>query len=359
MRTHDDTRRLVQALLEDDAREQLQRQADEDLTSALAEQWYGRAQVEEERRRFGPREALLALELRRAERLATVLNSDEHRTTVAHLETLQAALDTERAQWREAQDAQLQADRQALVIAKAAELRREYLALSDRLYRIDPRHPALPTSLQRWIHQRRAKRQLLDDDNRLLVYLVCQDSKLHAFNFSILPERALTLSQLEQVGEPPRNSREERLQRVLDQQFVHPNGDRRVAEDQGWGRGQAYVFQPPPNLPTLRALQGPQNCCATCGAEYRDRPRLVLDTHLLDTLGADGILPADLRWQAAVAVETVVFECECHAQVLDTQPLPPATGQEASWDAYQTALTAGRARLRQYWDTHPTRAVAA
>jgi hypothetical protein len=204
-------------------------------TGALARKWFGftvdqRQQLLQidaerivlERARRKAEEDLLVAEIREDAYLKGLAE-----TALVHLDEEEHTLDDRVGALAQDWETQLAAERERLVAAEVERLYGFYLALSERLP-FSLYHPAVPESLRRW--GRRQLKQTGNPVSRLYLYLAVRELVFHAAQnggplADTRPERSL------EVAAAPKTRAQARDEAVLASQFVHPNGDRRVARD--------------------------------------------------------------------------------------------------------------------------------
>lgn len=182
--------------------------------------------------------------------------------------------------------------RRALVQHEARRLYAEYEQLAEKMpFRAS--HPAVPEFVRKW-----AARQFVNTTNpvsRLYLYLTLRETIFHGANIGApMAEERPVKHALERAG-MPRNKREARDQWLLDRQFVHANGDRRVDRTsqldeldetrRAWAeKGVAFIQRMDEELPdydgtpVLGALDVPVLArCAECSILQKDGIRNVAD----------------------------------------------------------------------------------
>lgn len=301
----------VKDLLLIEAREALTRDAEAAASEGkdagpLAVQWYGLHLNRQEEKTL--RERLVVLEL--AEKAVTerleALNiryafhpdNEEVAALLAEqqgeLKTIQEALhnaNDQTATLHFETEATVEAARALLVEAKAESLKEEYLRLSLDLP-FNVWHPAIPEFLRKWIRRQEARGAIAAVDcYRLLIYLVLRDTVFTGvWNMPpLIEDDQLPVDNPLELAGQPLSRKEARWQQLLDVQFMHANGDRRVARDsqlmqlhearvdaskKGETFSERFDFEASSDydgVPTLKNLVNPDlKLCYECGAAIHD-----------------------------------------------------------------------------------------
>lgn len=300
----------VMDLLRDEAREALTRDAEAEASEgkdagALALKWYGVQLNRHEERTL--RNEIIALELAEKRVLEQLEVYDirqrfdgedtfkdeiaDYKNELKEIRATLYAKDDQVATLHFETEAAVEATRTLLVEAKAETLKDEYLCLSaDMPFNVW--HPAVPEFLRTWIRRQEARGAVKAvDAYRVLLYLVLRDTVFTGI-WNVPPviedDELPTDNPLEEAARPL-SKKEARWQKLIDVQFIHSNGDRRVARDsqlmqlhesrldakeQGKPFADRFDFEASSDydgVPTLKNLLNPElKLCAECGAAIHD-----------------------------------------------------------------------------------------
>lgn len=358
---------MVMDLLRLEARNELASDAESaacegEEVAAHVRRWYGHDLAKDEHTALVAKRTVLEFELARAKGMleAARIRGDstrkDWRIERDRLSELLSTVDTTvwELEQRVLQD--LEAVRAELVEAKALQLYDRYNALSQDLP-FNVYHPAITQPLRRWYLRQQARGAFAVEEYRLFGYLVLRDTVFTGvWNVPpVLEDDELPVgSPLELAGRPTTKT-EARMQKLLDQQFMHENGDRRIARDTGLtalhaarvaSTKEGHRFNDRLDLtesdywglPTLVGLQNPALViCADCGAPVQD--------FVVKRVDVDG----EKMYQG----QTV---CDCG--VLETHTEPNADYQIA-FEATMRACGRSEAEIATYRKHRAKRRVAA
>lgn len=293
---------LIDQLLLLEAESELRRDAElgasedaEDMSSD-SKRWYGTQVLREEHATLEGRKIGAEYALKKAHERLLTAEIRERGIADAKVEVDQAEAtltDIEEALWaleQQAKDEIAFAQQQA-IIDGAARLKTRYLVLSQD-FPMNHQHPAVPPFLRRWVQRQQERGALTVEAYRLLVYLIIRETVFNGVlnEVPVLEDEDLPVRNPLEIAGIPASKAEQRMALLLAQQFMHPNGDRRVdrgtpltelhaarldAQERESGRftgridfeqGSEY-----PGLPTLKALVNPAaRICAECGGPIKD-----------------------------------------------------------------------------------------
>jgi hypothetical protein len=317
---------LIMDMLRMEAREALARDAEHGVTQGRdiapeSVEWYGVELNHTERFALTCKQTALELALKQlAERVeGAMIRGDSTKAQELAVEVMSVDEQlhlVDRALWElECQtENEIEATRDQLVEARAEQLRDEYLQLSASMP-FNWNHPAIPEFLRAWLMRQRRRGALkAEPAYRLLCYLVVRDTVFTGVwnQPPVIEDDDLPSDNPLVSAGMPASKKEARWQALLDNQFMHPEGDRRVAREGQLSRlhadrleakkhGKSFHdrmdFSTGPEyhgLPSLRNLLNPDlDICSECGAPIKDN--VIRET--VDTAGA-------------VAFQ-VVDECDC------------------------------------------------
>lgn len=321
---------LIMDILRMEAREALTRDAEHGVSQGHdiapeSVQWYGVELNRTERFALECKQTALELALKEAEdRKTCILIRHQFESqkqallgVLFELMTLNSQLtvvDKALYELEQQTESTIEATRNQLVEAKAETLRDEYLQLSEAMP-FGWNHPAIPEFLRTWlIRQKRRGALKAEPAYRLLCYLVVRDTVFTGVwnQPPVIEDDDLPSDNPLEAAGKPASKKEARWQALLDNQFLHPEGDKRIARESQLNRlhedrleaskhGKHFHdrmdFSTGPEyhgLPSLRNLLNPElDICAECGAPVKDN--VVRET--VDTKGA--------------AAFHVVDECDC------------------------------------------------
>lgn len=298
---------LVRELLHIEAKAELTRDAEigasedhHDMTTE-SKAWYGTDVLKVEHQRLKAMQLAAEVALGQATDALTVAEIRESGLQAAceQYQALEERLtDLEQQLWQcEQQAMQAIAERrEQLVHEKAAQLEQRYLTLSTD-FPMNANHPAVPAFLHRWVTRQQQRGAFAVPVYRLLTYLVLRDA-IFTGVLNVAPviedDDLPVLNPLEAVG-LPRSKAEQRMNLMLAEQFMHENGDRRVARETplsalhqrridaakmgdsfveriDFEQGSDYV-----GLPVLKALVNPEVVvCGECGGPIKDNIVVLL-----------------------------------------------------------------------------------